>query len=202
LEAIAEIVSASITSFTAESLRQDGEWTSGFGQAGFGSFVSTRSSEGETQSIAVVHDMATEPIDGVHRTSAFGLDRAQLRLEQPQIFELLRTNLHATIVAHKRNGQIYPYLPPQPPALHDFVYICAADEVEAATSNFEFLRLLCLKAGPADELLAAALREAYLATGKRPTFLQKGGQALSQIFRADYDRLISVLRKIKPTDVD
>jgi hypothetical protein len=51
---------------------------------------------------------------------------------------------------------------------------------------------------PSDELLAAAIREAYKARDCDYAFLVSAGQALSNLLRSDYDRLVCVLRKIRP----
>jgi hypothetical protein len=200
LQAIAEVVSSSVTSFIAQSLAQD-DSLSFAGNARFGSFVTTESPGSDLKIIGVVHDVVTGPIDGVHRTSAFGLTREQLRLEQPQIFALLRTELHTVIIGFQQGGKTFQYLPPRPPEIHDFVFAANRKEIEAVTHDFEFLRLLAaVTTVPADELIAAAVREAYSVKGKDQLFLLKAGQTLSQLFRSDYERLVSVLRKIRPAE--
>jgi len=202
LQAIAEVVSSSVTAVVAQSLSQDRELSlSGDDRARFGSFVKIASGSDDLEIFAVIHDVVTGPIDGVHRTSAFGLNREQLRQEQPQIFALLRTDLHAAIIGYKQGKKAYQHLPPRPPEVHDFVYAADKKEIEAMTTDFEFLRLLAaVQTVPADELLAAAVREAYAAQGGHKSFLLKAGQALSQLFRSDYERLVAVLKKIKPSE--
>ncbi len=201
MQAIAEVISSSVTSFVAQSLLQDGRLSFAADNARFGSFVTIESPGNDLKIIAVVNDVMTGPIDGVHRTSAFGLNREQLKLEQPQIFALLRTDLHAAIIGYQQGGKTFQYLPPRPPEIHDFVFSAQKQDIEAVTRDFEFLRLLAaVTSVPGDELLAAAVREAYSAKGKDRHFLLKAGQALSQLFRSDYERLVSVLRKIKPSE--
>jgi hypothetical protein len=201
LQAIAEVVSSSVTAVVAQSLSQDRELSLSDDRARFGGFVKIASGSDDLEIFAVIHDVVTGPIDGLHRTSAFGLNREQLRQEQPQIFALLRTDLHAAIIGYKQGKKAYQHLPPRPPEVHDFVYAADKKEIEAMTADFEFLRLLAaVPTVPADELLAAAVREAYAAQGERKSFLLKAGQALSQLFRSDYERLVSVLKKIKPSE--
>ena len=201
MQAIAEVVSSSVTSVVAQSLTRDDELSLSDNRARFGSFVKIASGSDDLEIFAVIHDVVTGPIDGVHRTSAFGLNREQLRQEQPQIFALLRTDLHAAIIGYKQRTKAYQHLPPRPPEVHDFVYVADKKDIEAMTADFEFLRLLAaVPTVPADELLAAAVREAYSAQGQQKTFLIKAGQALSQLFRSDYERLVSVLKKIKPQE--
>ena len=199
-EAIAEVVAATVTNLVAQSLQPAGGDDSTVNyKPRFGSFVRVQSSDQKTSTIAVVNDVLTGPIDGVHRPTAFGLTRDQLRSQQPQIFALLRTDVHALIVGYKENGRVYQHLPPHPPEVHDFVYPATISDIKAVTSDFEFLRLLFhAPNGPIDELLAASIREAYRARDNDQAFLHQAGQAFSQLFRSDYDRLVSVLKKIKP----
>jgi predicted ArsR family transcriptional regulator len=58
--------------------------------------------------------------------------------------------------------------------------------------------LLHINSVPADELLAATIREAQEMTGRPEQFLIAAGQSLSQLMQNDYDRLLSLLRKIRP----
>jgi len=200
VQAIAEVVSATVSSLVAQSLPLTaGGDATGPHKPRFGSFVRIGASDKKTAIIAVVNEVLTGPIDGVHRPSAFGLSREELRDQQPQIFSLLRTDVHASIIGYIENGRAYQHLPPHPPEVHDFVYPATTSDIERVTNDFEFLRLLShATVGSIDELLAAAIREAYKARGKDETFLQQAGQAFSQLFRSDYERLVSVLKKIKP----
>ncbi len=214
MQPIAEVVSSSVTNIVAQTLasdqiealeskkksRNEPAANQIWEGARFGSFVRISCESADLECFAVVHDVVTGPIDGVHRPSAFGLNREQLLLEQPQIFALLRTDLHATIVGYKKGRSAFQHLPPRPPEVHDFVYEANEEDIEAITRDFEFLRLLAaVKNVPADELLAAAVREAYLRSGEEKAFLLKAGQAFAQMFRSDYERLVSVLRKIRPS---
>jgi hypothetical protein len=199
MQAIAEVVSSSVTGFVAQSLPEQDDKP--ILKVGLGSFVRIESDKDDLEIVAVVHDVVTEPLDSVHKTSAFGLSREQLKLEQPQIFSLLRTDLHAVIVGFLKAGKAVHHLPPRPPEVHDFVFAAEKSEIEAITRSFEFLRLLnAVGSVPADELLAAAVREASLYQDNETNFLLKAGQAFSQLFRSDYDRLVSVLRKIRPEE--
>lgn len=200
MQAIAEVVSATVSSLVAQSLPStSGADASGSPKPRFGSFIRVSSDDKKSGIIAVVNDVLTGPIDGVHRPSAFGLSREELRAQQPQIFSLLRTDVHASIIGYLENGRAYQHLPPYAPEVHDFVYAATTSDIERVTSDFEFLRLLSHSTvASIDELLAAAIREAYKARGNDAAFLQQAGQAFSQLFRSDYERLVSVLKKIRP----
>lgn len=151
----------------------------------------------------------------MHKPSALGLTRDQLRVEQPHIFALLKTEVHAQIVGYLdwSDKAIYQHLPPQPPEVHDFVYSASQEEVFKLSSEFEFLRLLNgVTSVPADELMAACVREAARARAQTydsaaeaeqasTAYLIEAGRAISQLFRSDYERMLSIVRKIKPGNV-
>lgn len=179
----------------------------------FGSFVRADSPENNLSIFAVVFNVITSPPDSVHKPSALGLTRAQLRLEQPHIFALLKTEIHAQVVGYLdwETKEIFQHLPPQPPEVHDFLYSATEGEVLKLSSEFEFLRLLNgVTTVPADELMAATIREA--AKARRGTadaksnsvadiYLIEAGRAISQLFRSDYERMLSIVRKIKPAQL-
>ncbi len=198
--AIAEVISSSVTEVIAQGLTTiDEDGLPKAGKPRFGSLVRISSENGQSNVFAIVHNIVTGPADGVHRLSAFGLSREQLRAEQPQIFALLRTDISALIVGYSSDSKCYAHLPPQPPDVHDFMYLATVDEIASIIEGFDCFRLLMNVANvPADELLAACVRDAYLAKGKDDRFLMHAGQALAQLLRSDYDRLLSILRKIKP----
>ncbi len=201
-QALGEVVSSSITGWIAESWQNEG--SDGLPEIippGFGTFLKARTSDG-TDIIAVVYNVITGPQDNNHRPAALRLSREQLKLEQPHIFALLRTEIHALTVGYAREGRTFQHLPPQPPQVHDFVYPASEQEIRAITEDMEFLRLVStVSAVPADELLAASIRTAYKSRGREYAFLIQAGQALSHLYREDYDRLISVLRKLKPETI-
>ncbi len=199
-QAIAEVMSSSITGLVAEARQLEG--LDGLPETikpTFGSFVRAESTEHRLDIISVVYDVVTGPQDSIHKPSALGLTREQLKIEQPHIFALLRTEIHACTIGFFENGHYFPHLPPHPAQVHDFVYPLAAEQICAATVNLDFLRLIsAVSTVPADELIAATIRKSSEARGNQYEFLVEAGQALSHLFRDDYDRLLAVLRKVRP----
>lgn len=202
-EALGEVVSSSITGLVAECWTiEDSDGMPSVQKPRFGSFLTVDSEESGIRIYAVVFNVITGPQDNMHRPSALGLTRERLKAEQPHIFSLLKTEVHAVTVGYKSGGTAFNHLPPQPPEVHDFVYRTSNSEIASLTEGFEFLRLLTtISSVPTDELLAAAVREAYQARGNDYQFLIEAGQSLSHLLRSDYDRLLSVLRKIKPATI-
>jgi hypothetical protein len=197
--AFGEIVSSSITTVVAQVWQSENSSLEPIFKPRFGSFVAIESDDLALRTFGIVFNVITGSPDSVHKPWALGMTREQLRVEQPHIFSLLRTEVHAAVVGFQEGGAIYQNLPPQPPDVHDFVYPATVDEVLSMTQSFEFLRLLVhVTAVPADELLTATIREAHRVRGNDDRFLVSAGQALSNLMQNDYDRLISLLRKIKP----
>lgn len=218
---LAEVLTSSITGLVAETIKNSAGSSSNVGSSGkvlkprFGSFVRVDSPENDISIFAIVFNVITNPPDSVHKPSALGLTRDQLRVEQPHIFALLKTEVHAQIVGYLdwSDKAIYQHLPPQPPEVHDFVYSASQEEVLKLSSEFEFLRLLNgVTSVPADELMAACVREAARARAQTydsaaeaeqasTAYLIEAGRAISQLFRSDYERMLSIVRKIKPGNV-
>jgi hypothetical protein len=194
---IAEVTSSTITGFMAECLPLERALNDLPPKPRFGSFLKTDSQD--IAIFAVAYNVVTGPQDSIHKASALGLTREELRLEQPHVFSLLRTEVHALIVGYGKGEKIFQHLPPHPPDVHDFVHQASGEEIRQIINDFEFLRLLSnVSAIPSDELIAATIREAHVALGSNEEFLLEAGKALSSILRSDYDRLLTILRKIKP----
>lgn len=195
--AIGEVISASITEVVIEAWSKEKE-VEPANRPRFGSYLATDSADG-VAIICVVYDVITGPPDNVHRPAALGLTRDELRVQQPHIFSLLRTQIHAAVIGYKKNGRVFQHLPPQPADVHDFVAPASAKDVQLSTSDFGFLRLLLnISKVPSDELLAAAIREAHAQIGTDDLFLLEAGRSMSHLFRNDYDRLVCILKKIRP----
>ncbi|MCC7528598.1 MAG: hypothetical protein IT342_08760 [Candidatus Melainabacteria bacterium] len=198
-EPIAEVISSSITGVVAQCLMsQDKDRMPETLKPRFGSFLRIRTG-GNVDVLSIVHNVITGSPDSIHQPWALGLSREQLREEQPHIFSLLRTEVHAVVVGYIDRGEVYQHLPPIPPEVHDFVYPASHEEIRKVTLGFDFLRLVAtVTTVPQDELAAASIREAYKANGEEYSFLVEAGQALSHIFKNDFDRLVTILRKIRP----
>lgn len=196
--ALAEVLTSSIVGLTAETLRS-GKVVD---KPRFGSFIKVESPENKLDIFAVVLDVVTNPPDSVHRPAALGLSRERLREEQPHIFSLLKTEIKALIIGFAEEGKIYQHLPPQPPEVHDFVYRADDKAICALSAEFDFLRLLATTTiVPVDEIISACIREAARVRKnekEKEAYLLEAGRAVSQLFRSDYERMVAIVRKLKP----
>jgi len=165
----------------------------------FGSFVRSVSEETGIDIFAVVYEVLTGSMDSTHRPTAMNMSRQELREHQPQIFDLLRTDVSCLIVGYRQGGRLYQYFPPHPPQIHDFVYACPTAEVMAFTDRLDFLRTLIKATGvPTDELVPACLRHAGAVRAFDRSFMVAAGKELSSLLKDDYDRLMAMLRRLRP----
>lgn len=160
----------------------------------FGSLVRV---ESQPPIYAFVYEIITHSVDPMRRPMAYGKTEEELREEQPQIFELLKTDFKGLIVGYEMDDVVRQELPPVPPKLHSFVYECEVEEVRQFTDEFDYLRLISTSAkGVRDELLIAVCRYAWRAHDYDHAYLVAMGKELSRIIKEDYDRLRSILRRI------
>ena len=188
-EYIAEVIESSTTEFAAQARDLHGS-------PPFGAFVKAGTSP---TSFAMIYTISTGSTDPNRRPIAYGKTEEQLRKEQPQIFELLRTEIRARIVGYADEYGMQQLLPPQPPKLHSFVFTCTPEEVRAFTQRFEYLRTLLGIGGTlSDELLIAAIQQSCACQAQTArSCLIRAGKELSRLLRDDYDRLESILRRIR-----
>jgi hypothetical protein len=196
---IGEVIASATTHFMAQALK-DPERGLGMPKAPpFGSFVRAHLEEDGLDVFGLVYHVETTSIDAAHRPLALNLSRQELREQQPQIFELLRTDFSLVITGYRQDGRVSAGLPPMPPLVHDFVYACEPAEVVALTDRLDFLRtLLTFQQAPTDELVAACLRHAYRQRGEDRAFLLGAGRTLSNLLRNDYDRLNAIVGRLTP----
>jgi hypothetical protein len=183
---VGEVIESSTKGFVARS-QNVGESPS------FGYFVKTDS---EPVVYGLVYEILTESEEPGRKPKAYGMTIEELRREQPQIFELLKTEFHALITAYSEGGKLRFSLPPLPPPIHSFVYECTKDEVERLTSEDFFLRTIISSPNiPVDELIISSLRYAQRARGFERDYIVRMGKSLARIFKDDYERLSSVLKR-------
>jgi len=117
----------------------------------------------------------------------------------PQLTKLLRSEFTAVVVGHKDGDSLRHYLPPNPARIHSFVYLCAPEEVRKFSQSFGFLNILINTSlpVPADELIAAALRQMSQAYEDSRAFLVAAGKELAALLSGQYDRLKSILGRLQ-----
>ena len=184
---VGEVVESSTTELIAQARELHGA-------PSFGQFVRV---EAAMPVVGIVFNVFTHSIEANRRPTAYGKTEAELRLEQPQIFELLRTEFQALVIGYLDGDESVQILPPQPARIHSFVYSCSDEQVRAFTRTDDYLRsILNTSKIPTDELVIAVLRHAVRAHGHAPSYLVQMGKELSRLLSDDYDRLSSIIRRV------
>ena len=184
---VGEVIESSTSRFLAESRELNGA-------PPFGSFVKT---EPDPAIFGLVYNVSTHSMEPNRRPTAYGKTEHELRMEQPQIFELLKTEFEAAVVGFRDDRGIQQVLPPQPPHIHSFVHLCTEAEIKGLTGNGDFLRTIVgVPRLPVDDLMIAAIRNAWKARAYDMAYLVSLGKDLCRLVRDDYDRLSSILRRV------
>jgi hypothetical protein len=166
-----------------------------------GSLIKT--SDGDVEIYGVVYNAATESIEPNRRPIARGRDEdteENIYRQHPQLSKLLRTTFDTLVVGHSKSEATSPlhYLPPRPPRVHSFVYLCEQDEVCRFTQSLDFLPILLgTRAEAVDEIVAACLRQASCAHDDQRAFLVRSGKELAILLGAELNRLNAILRRIR-----
>lgn len=160
----------------------------------------------ETESVACIYGVVcygttASPDPGrraVRRSTQDVYDEAIYR-EHPQLQRTLRTEFVARLVGCAEDGQTRHYLPPQPPPLHYSVHKCPPSRVSTFTEKLTYLRLLLdVTEIPAEQLLAAHIREVYRTRNRDHNWLSLAAREVAGLLKRDYERLMTVLYGIDP----
>ncbi|HLJ54387.1 MAG TPA: hypothetical protein VKT77_05055, partial [Chthonomonadaceae bacterium] len=149
---------------------------------------------------AIVVHAGTGSAEPGRRAVAYGLDEAELKRQQPQIFDLLSTEFSAVYVGYARGGQVRAGTPPRPARLHASVWECDGDEVRQITARPDFLRALVAAppAVPVDDLIVACLRRAAACHADAYGFLVRAGRQLAALLHDQPDRVLALLDRLQP----
>lgn len=135
------------------------------------------------------------------RRSTAGVYDDAIYQEHPQLERMLRTEFTVRLVGYHEQEQIYRYLPPTPPPLHYSVHDCEVERIKAFTAELTYLRLLQdIDDMPAEQLLAAHIRQVYRAREYDQAWLASAARHVAGLFKTDYDRLMTALYGILPSE--
>ena len=158
--------------------------------------------DGGSEVLGVVAGAGTSSIQPGRRPLARGEGEESvesLYANNPQIEKLLMTTFQVEIVGYRSGGTIIQRLPPRPPRVHSFVYVCSGEEQAAFGESLEFLSILAGARGEAgDQLIGACLRQLSAAAENSREFLVRAGKSLTVIWASEPQRLYTLLSGIKP----
>lgn len=161
-----------------------------------------RASDGQMPIYAVVSSASTVSIDPGRRPVALGAEEESeedVYRRNPQLAQLFRTEAQALAVGFSEGGAPRHYLPPRPPRIHAFVYLCPPEEMRTFTRSLDFLALLVnAPVLCADDVLAACIRQAASAEDDPQAFRLRAGREVARLLGTDAQRLNTVLKRIRP----
>lgn len=187
----AEIVESSLTQWRAQSWQWDDF-------PHFGSLVTV--SSGTHTIIGLVHETNTGSMDPTRYPFPYKKTEEELRKEQPQIFDFLRTSFSCLTLGYYEKGTYHYTLCPQPPKIHAFVQAATDEQYRVFLAQNEYLHLLFNFTHPTithDELLIALLKnmaEKSLITDQKITSLV---EQFSLLTANDYRRLKVFLQRAR-----
>lgn len=192
-ERAGEVIEASTTEFITQCYEL-------YQSPPLGSLVKTK--DESIEQYGIVYNTVTSSIEPGRRPIARGKDEPSeegIYQSSPQLLKLLRTEFNALVVGYREEGRLYHYLPPRPARIHGFVYLCQAEEIKEFSGSFDFLNII-VNSGlpvPVEEILAAALRRMSAVHDDPQGYLVAAGKELAVLLGGEYNRLKSVLGKIK-----
>ena len=193
MDRVGEVIEASTTDFVAQCYEL-------YQLPSLGSLVKTRDLPVELYGI--VYSATTASIEPGRRPIARGKDEAteeEIYRSNPQLLKLLRSEFSTLVVGYRQDEKLYHYLPPKPAKIHSFVYLCSPDEVKEFSQSFAFLNMLLNTRLPipADELVAACLRQMSQVYEDRHAFLVAAGKELATLISGDFNQFKAILERIK-----
>lgn len=186
---LGEVIAAQTAEFTAQSYLLEGA-------PPFGALV--RASDGRVDIYGFVCGVSTGSIDAGRRVAARGAgepNEASLFENNPELGILLRTEFRVAAAGFREDGRVRHRLPPHPPRLHGFVHTCDALERRAFGDRLDYLQTLvaATTAGPADELIGAAIQQLAAASDDPHAYLAAAGKRLASLLGGDLRRLSAIL---------
>jgi hypothetical protein len=163
--------------------------------------VAVRATVAPDTIFAVVSFARMTSLDAGRRPTAMGFsDEDQIRLHQPQVFELITTEFSALLIGYSDGGGHFVHrLPPRPPRLHGRVTLCTRDEIAAATDDLGFLRRILQRPNAdvsPEDLAAAVIRQALDARDGDLAYLRSVGARFSEIAGIDYGLLQRIIEAV------
>lgn len=188
----AEIIESSLTGFLAQSWQWDTFPT-------FGSLVTIETKKRTL--FGIVHQIQTGSMDPMRYPFPYQKTEEELRNEQPQIFEFLKTTFSCLTVGYQEKGTIFYVLAPEPARIHSFVAHASPDIQKQFFYNNTYLHMLFGMSGQLfniEELLLALMKQqgelGILSQEKISEFIQD----YSLLTGNEYRRLKLFLQRVEP----
>jgi hypothetical protein len=186
-----EIIESSLNNFLAQSWRWDHA-------PSFGSLLVAHT---ETRTIfGLVSQVKTGSMDATRYPFAYQKTEEELRREQPQIFEFLKTTFSSIIIGYQEKGRIFYVLAPEPPKIHTMLRAASDQEYKNFFISDHYLSLLFSSGGMdihIDELFLAIVRHHAQHGLLYQERLEHMVTTFSLLTNNDYVRLKLLLQRIE-----
>lgn len=188
----AEVIESSLQGFLCQSWDSDS-----FPR--FGSLVVVESKNRSL--LGIVHQIQTGSMEPGRYPFPYQKTHEQLRAEQPQIFQFLKTTFACVLVGYREKGKIFYVIPPEPVSIHSFVQPISIELAKEFFYSDRYLPLLFAQSSSIliglDELIIALLRYqqelGILSTEKINTYMA----SYSLLTGNDYRRMKLLLQRVE-----
>ncbi|HEV2601171.1 MAG TPA: hypothetical protein VGT41_02635 [Candidatus Babeliales bacterium] len=188
----AEVIESELHSFLGQSWQWDTF-------PPFGSIVAIPAAQRTL--FGIVYQIKTGSMDPVRYPFAYKKTEQELRDEQPQIFEFLKTSFSCLVVGYQEKGIMYYTIAPQPAKIHAFIEPISADLTRQFFASNRYLDLIFSLSNHIfnlDELLLATLKHqadlGILSEPKLSSFIE----SFSLHTGNDYRKLKLFLQRVEP----
>jgi hypothetical protein len=167
----------------------------------FGDFCRADAAQGSIQAVGLIYDISV-PDDELARQLAASENVSPEQLADHQRRRAIPVEISALTVGYFQDKLWQPGLPPQPPLTLSGMTLLTDEEVQRATEDLEFVRMVLSGEEnlPMEDLLIAGLRRAARARphAARKEFLVRAGRECARRMPQDLTRLETVLAGLRP----
>ncbi len=185
----AEVIQSSLHGWLAQSWQWDQ-----FPQ--FGALVTIKSKKRTL--FGMVHQIQTGSMDPIRYPFPYQKTEEELKAEQPQIFEFLKTTFSCITVGYLEQNNVYYLLAPEPAKIHAFVEPLPANLAKQFFAHEKYLHMLFSLQGQVfnlDELLLAMLNQQAILGILSPDKVQTIMHTYSLLTGNDYRRIKLFLQR-------
>jgi hypothetical protein len=165
----------------------------------FGGFCKASAQQGKSYVIGVIYNISIED-DELTRQMATLENPIQEELADQQVLRQVPVEYSVLSIGYQTNDRYIYSLPPQPPLALATIQVMTSEEILNFTEQLDFIPLILSADNlPADELLAASLRNAASVRHgpNQTTYLIEAGRYCARLLSNDLNRLDNVLRNLK-----
>lgn len=190
----AEVIESSLHHWKAQSWQWDLFPT-------YGSLVTV--TQGTYTYIGLVHDITTGSMDPLRYPFPFQKTEEELKKEQPQIFEFLRTSFSTIALGYRHQGTIIYAAPPHPAKMHAFIEPMTIEMQREFLAKPHYLhRIFSVgnQIANIDDLLIAMLSEQHRTKPLSTTFITTFMHTYCLLTGNEYRRIKLFLQRMPHTN--